>query len=326
MSASPLPGAARADTLPKSHASNGTNTMLPLLAFCLAFAEPPAFTAPGAKVEKLWGEGSFTEGPVEGPDGAVYFSDIGDRIMKFDPKTGKTTAFRDPSGRSNGLKFDSMGRLLACEGANTGGRRRISRTEKDGTIRSLADAFDGKKFNAPNDLTLDAKGRVYFTDPRYVGDEPLELTRESVYRIDADGSVHEVIRDVKKPNGLVFAPDGKTLYLAQSERVAEGTTRKLLAYPANADGSFGAKKELHDFGQQRGIDGMTVAADSTIVATAGSKDTAGIYFFSPEGKKLGFLATPEDPSNCCFGGAEKNILYITAGKSLYRVTLTLKGK
>jgi len=299
--------------------------MLPAILLAIALVEEPPFIEPGAKLEKLWSEGSFTEGPVEGPNGAIYFSDIGDRIMKFDPKSGKTIEFRNPSGRSNGLKFDAMGRLIACEGANTGGNRRISRTEKDGTVKTLADKFDGKRFNSPNDLTLDVHGRIYFTDPRYQGSEPLELTRESVYRIDADGAVTEVIKDVKKPNGLVIAPDGKTLYLAQSEPAASGGSRKLLAFPLNADGSVGEKKELHDFGKERGIDGMTVASDDTIVATAGSKTTAGVYFFSPEGKKLGMLPTPEDPTNCCFAGADRRTLYITAGKSLYRVTLTLKG-
>src|SRR5438034_9905841 len=108
------------------------------------FAEEQKFVAPGAKLEKLRSEGEFTEGPAEGPDGCVYFSDIGNRIMKFDPKNGKTTVFRDPSGRSNGLKFDAQGRLVACEGANTDGGRRISVTEKDGTVKTLADKFDGK--------------------------------------------------------------------------------------------------------------------------------------------------------------------------------------
>src|SRR5437868_911110 len=128
----------------------------------------------GAKWEKLWSEGEFTEGPAYGPDACVYFSDIGNRIMKFDPATGKTTEYRNPSGRANGLDFDKEGRLLAAEGANTGGQRRITRTEKDGKITVLADRWNGKKFNSPNDLISAPDGGVYFTDPRYVGDEPRE--------------------------------------------------------------------------------------------------------------------------------------------------------
>jgi sugar lactone lactonase YvrE len=285
--------------------------------------EQKSFLAPGSKLEKLWGDGEFTEGPAPGPDGAIYFSDIGNRIMRFEPKTGKMTVFRDPSGRSNGLKFDAKGRLVACEGANIGGNRRISVTEADGTVKTLAERYMGKRFNSPNDLTIDAKGRIYFTDPRYVGDEPRELDHESVYRVDPDGSVTRVIADVTKPNGIVLSPDEKTLFLSEHHPTGD---RQLLAYPLSPDGTVGAKRVLHDFGRDRGIDGMTVSNSGLIVATAGSKVTAGIHFFDLEGKKVGFLPTPEDPNNCCFAGPGSRTLYITAGKSLYRVELTVAGK
>lgn len=290
-----------------------------------AAAEDNPFVVPGAKFEKLWSEGEFTEGPAEGPDGCIYFSDIGNRIMKFDPKTGRTTEYRNPSGRSNGLKFDSRGRLLACEGANTGGGRRVSLTEADGTIKTLADSYNGKRFNSPNDLTLDARGRVYFSDPRYVGTEKRELDHESVYRIDPDGTVTRVTFDTVKPNGLVLSPDGRTLYVSDNDSNPNGP-RVLVAYPVRDDGTLGPRKVLYDFGKQRGIDGMTVTADGVIVATAGSGSAGGIYFFSPEGKKLAFLPTPEDPNNCCFAGPDKKTLYVTAGKSLYRIRLTVAGK
>jgi gluconolactonase len=298
--------------------------MFTLLLLVAAQPAGPSFAAPGAKLEKLWSEGEFTEGPAAGPDGCIYFSDIGNRIMKFDPATGKTTEFRKPSGRSNGLKFDAMGRLVACEGANTGGGRRISITGKDGTVRSLADRFEGKRFNSPNDLTPDAKGRIYFSDPRYVGKEPRELDHESVYRVDADGKVTRAIKDVTRPNGLVFSPDFKTLYVSDNSGDPSGS-RALVAYPVNADGSFGPRKVLFDFGKERGIDGMAVATDGTIVATAGRGPAAGVFFFNPEGKRIGFEPTPEDPSNCCFGGKNRKTLYITAGKSLYRIETTLTG-
>jgi sugar lactone lactonase YvrE len=287
--------------------------------------ELKSFAAPGAKLEKLWGDGVFTEGPTPGPDGAIYFSDIGNRILRFDPKTSKTTTYRDPSGRSNGLKFDAKGRLVACEGANTGGNRRVSVTEKSGEVRTLADKWMGKRFNSPNDLTIDAMGRVYFTDPRYVGDEPREIDTESVYRIDPDGTVTQVITDVTKPNGIVLSPDGKTLYLAETNGDMK-RRRQLLAYPLKDDGTVGAKKVLHDFGDDRGIDGMAMTADGLIVATAGRGKTAGVYFFTPEGKKVGFVPTPEDTSNCCFGGPGSKVLYITAGKCLYRIELTVAGR
>jgi len=284
----------------------------------------PAFVAPGAKWEKLWSEGEFTEGPVEGPDGCIYFSDIGNRIMKFDPKTAKTSTYRDPSGRSNGMKFDAQGRLVVCEGANTGGNRRISVTEKDGTVKTLADKWDGKRFNSPNDLTIDARGRIFFSDPRYVGAEKRELENESVYRIDPDGKVSLAVKDVTKPNGLVISPDGKILYVAECNGDPK-LPRQLLAYPLNADGTVGVKKVIYDFGKERGIDGMTVTSDGIVVAAAGEKESGGVYFIGPEGKKLGFLHIPEIPSNCCFAGSDRKTLYVTAGVSLYRITLTVAG-
>lgn len=297
--------------------------ILCLFSYPLVAAEPPYFPA-DAKLEKLWGDGEFTEGPCLAPDGTIYFSDIGNRILKFDPTTKKTSVFRDPSGRSNGMKFDAAGRLIVCEGANTGGGRRISITEKDGKIQLLADKFMGKRFNSPNDLTLDAMGRVYFTDPRYVGDEKRELDTESVYRVDPDGTVTRIIADVQKPNGIVLSPNQQTLYLADSSGDAKGP-RVLLAYPLKDDGSVGLAKKLHDFGDDRGIDGMTVNANGDIIATAGKAKTAGIHIFNFEGKKVAFLPTPEDPSNCCFGGSDLNVLYVTAGKSLYRISTGMRG-
>jgi gluconolactonase len=275
-----------------------------------------------AKLEKLWGEGEFTEGPAYGPDGCVYFTDIGNRILKFDPRTGKTSEYRKPSGRANGLDFDPEGRLVACEGANSGGNRRVTRTEKDGTVRVLADKYLGKRFNSPNDLTIDTLGRVYFTDPRYVGNEPRELKTEGVYRIDPDGTVTRVVADVRKPNGILLAPDRKTLYLAESNHSGN---RHLLAFALRPDGSVGPRKLLHDFGTDRGIDGMAISAKGNLYATAGKGKTAGVYVFTPDGKKLGFIPTPETPTNCVFAGLDRRTLYITAGVSLYRIRVNEPG-
>ncbi len=277
-----------------------------------------------AKLEKLWSEGEFTEGPAYGPDHCVYFSDIGNRIMKYDPDTGKTTEYRKPSGRANGLDFDPKGRLVAAEGANTGGNRRITITNKDGSVRVLADKWKGKRFNSPNDLTIDYKARVYFTDPRYVGSEPREIDTESVYRVDPTGDVTQIINDVQKPNGIILSPDMNILYLADSPSNPKGK-RLLLAYPLKDNGTVGKKKVLHDFGEDRGIDGMSIDAKGNIYATAGRGKTAGVNIFSPEGKKLGFIPTPEDPNNCCFGGQDRKMLYVTAGRSLYRIQLTIEG-
>jgi len=295
-----------------------------LLLVSLSLAPPestPSLAAPGAKVEKLWDQGSFTEGGALTDRGTVLFSDIGDRIMEFDPATKAVTPFRDPSGRANGLVFDPQGRLIAAEGANTGGRRRVSITERDGTVRTLADRYQGKRFNSPNDVAVDRQGRVYVSDPRYVGDEPRELDFEGVFRIDPDGQVTRLETTAAKPNGLAVSPDGKTLYVADN-----GPSRRvLLALDLGADGRVSSPRVLHDFGDGRGIDGLTVTTDGRLVTTAGSGPKGGVYVFTPAGQPAGFIPVPESPSNVEFGGSDRKTLYITAGKSLYRVETTMTG-
>jgi gluconolactonase len=291
-----------------------------LAAFPVEEAAKPV-VEPSAKLEKLWGEGVFTEGGALAADGAVLFSDIGERIMRFDPATGKTTVFREPSGRANGLIFDPKGRLIVAEGANTGGNRRISITEPDGTVRTLADRYEGKRFNSPNDVAVDSRGRVYFSDPRYVGDEPRELDFEAVFRVDPDGTVTRLDTSAKKPNGLVVSPDDKTLYIADN-----GSARRvLLALDLDASGATSNPRVLYDFGDGRGIDGMTVTTDGRIVATAGTGDKAGVWVFTPDGKVQGVIPTPEAPANVEFGGPDFKTLYIMAGKSLYRIPTRMTG-
>lgn len=283
------------------------------------------------KFEVVWGEGEFTEGPALGGDGLMYFSDIGNRIYRFDPKSKKTEVYRDPSGRSNGLIFDSEGRLYAAEGANTGGERRITVTETDGKVRVLADKYDGKRFNSPNDIALDGQGNVYFTDPRYVGDEPRELDFEGVFFVSPKGEVKVATREAKKPNGIVLSPDGKWCYVAENNPQGK---RELLKFKVEKDGTLAEKQSLHDFGTGRGIDGMTVDLKGNIFATAGSGDKAGIFVFDPQGQLLAWFATPGDPTNCEFGGGEeKNVLYVTTalpGKptkyGLARIPLLVKGR
>ncbi len=278
----------------------------------------------GARLEKVWGEGEFTEGPAQGPDGCIYFSDIGNRIMRFDPATGKTTEYRKPGGRTNGLDFDPQGRLVACEGASTGGGRRISITEKDGKVRTLADRWNGKRFNSPNDLTVDTRGRVYFTDPRFFGNEPRELQRESVYRVDPDGTVTRILKSVVKPNGVMLSPDMKTLYVSDNDYDPSGK-RLLLAFALHEDGTVGERRELHDFAPGRGIDGMAIDVKGNVYGAAGRGQQAGVHVFDPEGKKIGFIRTPQAPTNCAFGGPDRKTLYVTAGKSLYRIGLKVEG-
>jgi gluconolactonase len=294
---------------------------LAVLAVGYAQGDPAAVIAPGAKLEKVWGEGEFTEGGALAGDGSILFSDIGNRIMRFDPKTGKTEVFREPSGRANGMIFDANGRLIVAEGANIGGGRRVSVTERDGTIRKLADNYDDKRFNSPNDVAVDRQGRVYVSDPRYVGNEPRELDFEGVFLIDLDGFAIRMITATTKPNGLVLSPDGKTLYVSDNGR----RRRALVACQVGIDGKTMQPRVIHDFGEGRGIDGMTVTTDGRIVAAGGTAEKAGVMVLSPEGRILATIPTPEDPTNVEFGGDDRKILYICAGKSLYRIKTTMTG-
>jgi gluconolactonase len=302
---------------------------------CLAGCASAGLVPPGATLEMVWNDGEFTEGPTVAADGAILFSDIGDRIMRYDPKTGRTTVFRENSGKANGLMFDQKGRLIACEGAN-GGNRRISITDATGAVRTLADRWQGKRFNAPNDLAIDAKGLVYFTDPLYVGKEPREIDFEGVYLVAPDGTVTLATRELQKPNGILVSPDGGTVYVADNNSDPKGN-HHLTAFAVQADGTLAGKRVLVDFGpDKRGIDGMTLDRDGNIYATAGTGAEAGVHVFSPSGGRLGFIPTPGDPTNCVFGGpAEPTTLYITAqgpaveGKprrwALYRIRLAAQG-
>jgi sugar lactone lactonase YvrE len=292
------------------------------------------FVPQDSKVEVVWNDGEFTEGPVATASGTILFSDIGNRIMEFHPDSKKTTVFREPSGKTNGLMIDQKGRLIACEGA-AGGRRQVSITEKGGKVRTLADRWDGKRFNSPNDLAIDATGRVYFTDPRYGGDEPREIDFEGVFLVDPSGKVTLATRDVQKPNGILVSIDGKHVYVADNN---PSGNRHLVRFDVHPDGTLTGKKVLFDFGgDRRGIDGMTLDVDGNLYATAGRGDEAGIYIFSPTGKHLAFVPTPGDPTNCVFGygnRTESRTLYITANGpvtdrprryALYRIVLAKSG-
>ncbi len=291
-----------------------------------------AIVPKGSKLEVLYDEGVFTEGPAAAPDGSVYFSDIGNRLLRWNPEDGKVSVIRNPNGKTNGLMFDAKGQLVACEGANDGGRR-ISRMEKDGTVKTVADSYKGKRFNSPNDLAIRPDGSIYFTDPRYLGDEPREIDFQGVFIISVEGEVRLASKKAKKPNGIIFSKNGKVAYVADHE-VEEGGTRTLLAFPLKKDGTFGGKKVIHDFSPGRGVDGMALDAEGNVYATAGRGEKGGVYVFSPSGEHLAFIPTPGSPTNCAFGrGKEDKTLYVTAGTKgadgrgkpygLYRIRLAV---
>lgn len=312
---------------------------------------------PGAKLELLYTRsapirGGLTEGVAAAPDGTMYFSEIpfGEdkgMIMRFDPKSKTTAIFAEDSHKSNGLMFDAKGFLVACEGSDGGGRC-VSRWDvKAGRRVVVADRYTGKRFNACNDLCIDEKGRIYFTDPRYLGAEPRELEHRAVYRVDPGGEVVEVTHEVEKPNGIAISPDQKTLYVADHNNGTDQIdpdapkpklgAMKVYAFPLGPDGLVsGPRRTLVDFGDEEGSDGMTVDTQGRIYLASRRPSRPGVLVIDPTGKEVGFIKTGEpqqgasepigNPSNVDFGiGAESNVLYITVDKSLYRIRLNATG-
>jgi gluconolactonase len=275
--------------------------------------------------------GGTTEGPVWDGE-AVLFSHIpGSRIMRYDPKNGKTTEYLTGNNHINGLCFDAQGNLYGCQQ----GGRRIVRLEKDKqTLTSLPHRLDGKRHNNPNDLAVDKQGRIWFTDP-YSGawdSGPQELDHMSVLRLDPKGDdeweLKRISSDVSRPNGILVSRDQKTLYVAQSGYSLD-QARELRAYDINDDGTLGGYNTLHTFGvdrrgPQRGVDGMTLDAEGNIFVCAGWEEAGPgpmIYVFSPEGRVLSTHPLRVDrPTNCCFGGANMSTFYVTNGLGhLFRV-------
>ncbi|NQV24366.1 MAG: SMP-30/gluconolactonase/LRE family protein [Rhodopirellula sp.] len=285
---------------------------------------------------------AFTEGPAAAADGTVYFSDIANnRIMKFDSVTGTTSVFRESSGRANGLLFDPQGRLLACEGNEFGdndGNRRITRTDlMTGEVEVLTDNFDGKKYNAPNDIAACSNGQIFFTDPCYGDRATMELDHDSVYRIDLDGSVSRVITqpEIQRPNGIAISPDEKTLYLVDSCPVMGGN-RKIWKFNLSPAGEVSNQQIVIDFAPGRGGDGMAVAQNGDLYIAAGisrprgpheaTTVPPGIWIVTPDGDVRGRIPIPEDVlTNVTFGGDDLQTLYIAAGKTLFSIRINTPG-
>jgi len=270
-------------------------------------------------VKKVAGGCKFTEGPAVDAGGNLFFSDgPNDRIMRLSPD-GKLNEFRKPCGRANGLLFDHEGRLLMCQSSAPGGRRRVARLEPDGREIPLAETYGGSRFIAPNDLCIDRKGRIYFTDPWYGGKNEKSQPTSGVYRIDSPGKVALVISNLQRPNGIVITPDDRLVY------VSDRGTQKLHRYKVLADGALRPDGVVYDFAPDRGIDGMWLDVEGNIYGAAGKGKTTGLFVISPGGKLLLHKPMPEFATNVTFGGRDMRDLFLTAGTSVYKMRTTRPG-
>lgn len=267
-----------------------------------------AVIAAGAQAKKLAGDFKFTEGPAADAQGDVYFTDIPtNRILKWSVADGTLSTFLENSGGANGLYFDKDGNLLAAQG---GDRRLVSISPK-GEITVLADKYEGKRFNSPNDLWIDPNGGVYFTDPRYGSRDGMEIDGEHVYYLTPDRKkVIRVVSDMVRPNGVIGTPNGRRLY------VADEGGKKTWSYRINGDGTLADKQLFAD----QGSDGLTIDARGNVYLTG-----KGITVYSRRGEKVAEIAVPESPANLTFGGPDNRTLFITARTSLYSIATDVRG-
>ena len=296
---------------------------------------------PGTKLKKLSEDGAGGEGPAWDPKLGVLTSGA-KGIHQLTP-TGEKKIWREKAG-TNGLLFDREGRLACCEPDS----RSISRIDRDGKRAVLTDKFDGKRYNQPNDLTIDSKDRIYFSDPRYGDRSDMQIkdengkTIEGVYRIDADGKVSRVIgREVERANGVLVSPDDKYLFVADNNNDNLGGARKLYRFDLKSDGTVDLKSQklLYDWGKGRGPDGVKQDAKGRLYVAGGLNKPnppaepaadvkGGIYVIDPEtGRLLAFVGVPTDEvTNCAFGGDDLKTLYITGGGTLYSIRTTTPGR
>jgi gluconolactonase len=283
-----------------------------------------------AAVERIATGCRWAEGPVWfGDRRALLWSDIpNNRILKWDEETGAVSAFRRPSNNANGNTRDRQGRLVTCEHLG----RRVTRTEYDGSITVLADGFDGKRLNSPNDVVVKSDGSVWFTDPpfgiagNYEGRQAEQELPGNVYRIDGEtGALTVVAEDVKGPNGLCFSPDESILYLVESRAVPN----RLISAFDMVDGGrrIANRRVLIDAGPGGTPDGMRVDVDGNLWCGwgMGSAELDGVMVFNPDGKPIGRIALPERCANLCFGGEMRNRLFMAASQSVYSLYVGTQG-
>ena len=273
-----------------------------------SLAQDTSLVVPGATVRRLATGFGFLEGPAADPDGNLFFTDIpNERIHRWSLPDG-VTLFHERSGRANGLRFDLDGNLLVCEMGN----RRVTSIDPRGVLTILADRFEGHRFNSPNDLWVDPRGGIYFSDPRYGAIDDQEIDGYHVYYIHPDRArILQVTSDLVRPNGLIGTPDGSRVYIADH---GGGRT---YTYTPNPDGTLSNKRLF----VAQGSDGMAMDERGNVYLTG-----QDVTIYNPDGEPISSIAIPEAPANLAFGGMEGTTLFITARTSLYAVEMTVTGQ
>lgn len=279
-----------------------------------------------AKIERLHTGSRWAEGPVWlGDTGSLLWSDIpNNRMLRWDEATGAVRVFRQPSNNANGNSRDRQGRLVTCEH----GGRRITRTEHDGTLTVVADSFQGKRLNSPNDIVVKSDGSIWFTDPTfgllgwYEGGKAEPELPMNVYRIDPAGKIEVAAEGINQPNGLAFSPDESLLYIVESR----ATPRKILAVDVKNGKTLGDRRVLIDAGPGT-PDGFRVDVEGNLWCGWGmGKDGLdGVHVFNPSGKLIGRIDLPERCANLCFGGLRRNRLLMAASTSIYSLYVNTQG-
>ena len=286
------------------------------------------YRLPLAKIERLAaGVTRWAEGPVYFGDlRCLIWSDVpGNCMWRWDEETGAVGPWRKPSNHGNGNTRDRQGRLLTCEH----GTRRVTRTEPDGTITALADRFEGKRLNSPNDIDCQSDGSIRFTAPSfgilswYEGNKAPSEIPTNVYRIDPSGALGIVAEGINQPNGLAFSPDESILYIVESRSVP----RKILACDVVGGTSLANRRVLIDAGPKGTPDGFRVDTDGNLWCGwgMGEEGLDGVHVFNPDGRLIGRIDLPERCANVCFGGAERNRLFMAASTSLYSLYVNTQG-
>lgn len=271
---------------------------------------------PTGPVRKVQGDFEFTEGPAWDGQGTLYFTDVaGNRIYQLE-RRGEISVFLEPSDHANGLMINSAGTIFACQMDG----RVVSIDPATKEVSTVTDSYNGRRYNAPNDLVLDRSGGIYFTDPQFRAPQPLPQGITAVYYVNAQGEVSRITDQLPAPNGVILSPDETRLYVIPSMQ------KEMLVYPVTAPGKVGPARTFCVLKQQQpdgnqGGDGLTIDTDGNLYITS----ALGVQVFDPQGRALGIISFPEQPANVTFGGSDRRTLFATCRTGLYSAPMVASG-